>query len=272
MSRLAHSPNLWGVPNNRIGCKILTDNSIPVNQSKERSQPFMPPEDDSGQRDRETRILDAAAQLFAHYGYDKTSVDEIASEAGISKGAVYLHFKSKAALMEALILREAERVTDQLIERVLSDPAGGTIFGMYTHSLAAIGANPLLRALYTRDKRVLGDMLRRHSGTLFGKGGMNFSTEFVQQMQAAGLIRSDIRAETIAYFLIVLRFSLLTVDETVGISDPPSFDEIAPVISEMLSRAFAPEGGDSEAGKRVFRQLVEYGRLMIAEMRRHGAD
>ncbi|MCB0031981.1 MAG: helix-turn-helix transcriptional regulator, partial [Anaerolineales bacterium] len=38
--------------------------------------------------ERETRILQAAAQLFAHYGFDKTTVSDIAREAGVSKGAI----------------------------------------------------------------------------------------------------------------------------------------------------------------------------------------
>lgn len=44
---------------------------------------------------RRGRLLDATARLVARYGYDKTSVEEIAREAGVSKGAVYLHWPSK---------------------------------------------------------------------------------------------------------------------------------------------------------------------------------
>ena len=62
----------------------------------------------SNNAEREERILDAAAELFIHFGYDKTTVSDIASEAGISKAAIYLHFKSKDDLLEALILRETE--------------------------------------------------------------------------------------------------------------------------------------------------------------------
>lgn len=40
-------------------------------------------------------ILEAAGQLFEHYGYRKTTIEEIAQEAKIGKGTVYLHFKSK---------------------------------------------------------------------------------------------------------------------------------------------------------------------------------
>ena len=51
--------------------------------------------------ERQERILEAAAKLMAHYGYDKTTVSDIAEEAGISKGAVYLHYKGKEELFDA---------------------------------------------------------------------------------------------------------------------------------------------------------------------------
>ena len=56
--------------------------------------------------ERAERILDAANRLFVRYGYDKTTVGEIADEARVSKGAIYLHWKSKEDLFEALIFRE----------------------------------------------------------------------------------------------------------------------------------------------------------------------
>lgn len=43
-------------------------------------------------------ILDAADRLFAQFGFKKTTVEEIAQEAGIGKGTIYLHFKSKEEL------------------------------------------------------------------------------------------------------------------------------------------------------------------------------
>lgn len=57
------------------------------------------------QRSEETRsrILEAAIKLFSNRGYNKASVDDICSEAGISKGAFYHHFESKQALFLALL-------------------------------------------------------------------------------------------------------------------------------------------------------------------------
>jgi Transcriptional regulator len=57
------------------------------------------------QRSEETRarILDAAIRRFAIAGYDAASVDDICTEAGVSKGAFYHHFPTKQAIFLALM-------------------------------------------------------------------------------------------------------------------------------------------------------------------------
>ena len=57
------------------------------------------------QRSEETRgrILDASVRKFAIAGYDAASVDDICSEAGVSKGAFYHHFPSKQSVFLALM-------------------------------------------------------------------------------------------------------------------------------------------------------------------------
>ncbi len=54
--------------------------------------------DDARARKR-LRILEAATELFVSQGYRKTSVDEVARAAGVSKGTVYLYFKNKNDLL-----------------------------------------------------------------------------------------------------------------------------------------------------------------------------
>lgn len=48
-------------------------------------------------------IIDSAERLFAQQGYDATCVDQIARAAGVTKGAVYYFFKSKAELFCAVV-------------------------------------------------------------------------------------------------------------------------------------------------------------------------
>jgi AcrR family transcriptional regulator len=59
-------------------------------------------------------ILDATDVLLARYGYRKMTVEDIAVEAGIGKGTVYLHFSSK----EEVVLSHIDRIVDRLKQRM----------------------------------------------------------------------------------------------------------------------------------------------------------
>lgn len=54
--------------------------------------------------DRQGQLLDIARRLFANKGYAGTSLRDIASEAGITKAALYHHFPNKEALYERVVL------------------------------------------------------------------------------------------------------------------------------------------------------------------------
>ena len=59
-------------------------------------------------------ILDATDRLLARYGYRKMTVEDIASEARIGKGTIYLHFSSK----EEVVLSHVDRIVDRLKDRL----------------------------------------------------------------------------------------------------------------------------------------------------------
>lgn len=61
-------------------------------------------------------ILDATDRLLARFGYRKMTVEDIALEAGIGKGSVYLHFSSKEEVVLSHIDRIVERLKDRLRE------------------------------------------------------------------------------------------------------------------------------------------------------------
>ena len=54
------------------------------------------------------KILDAAEDRLWHYGFKKTTIDEIATDAGVGKGTVYLYFESKEDIALAIMAQFKE--------------------------------------------------------------------------------------------------------------------------------------------------------------------
>lgn len=69
--------------------------------------------------DKRDAILHAAWALIRHYGYSKTTIDDIAKRAKVGKGTVYNYFRSKTDIMLALTDLTNERITREL-ERIAS--------------------------------------------------------------------------------------------------------------------------------------------------------
>lgn len=63
----------------------------------------MPRQDVS--EERKNQILDAAMSVFSRAGFHEARMDDIAQESGLSKGALYLYYKSKDAIISALLRR-----------------------------------------------------------------------------------------------------------------------------------------------------------------------
>lgn len=219
---------------------------------------------------RADRILNAASKLFVHYGYDKTTVSDIAQAAGVSKGAIYLHWKSKDDLLEALIFRESERLIDDMLARIEADSEAGTIFSLYQHAIMTTIANPLIHAVMTKDARVLGDFARRwiqaHSGQ--AAAGYLFRDELVRQLQAAHVIRADLDAEVISYIMGLIRYGFLTVHQIIPVGQPsPPLDVVGKTLGLVLERGLAPEGGaDKAAGKQVLENMLHALKTMVQQM------
>ena len=60
------------------------------------------------------KILDAAEQRLWHYGFKKTTIDEIASDAGVGKGTVYLYFDGKEEIGLAIVTGYKKRNLEQM--------------------------------------------------------------------------------------------------------------------------------------------------------------
>lgn len=126
-------------------------------------------------------ILNTAARLFVENGFERTSMQDIAETAGVSKGAIYHHFKSKEDIIQA-VMEHQTRTNESLVEKWLADTASLTgkeqwialleknIDAQETHALDELMSGRMKSAEFVltymqrcvnRDAAVIADLIRR---------------------------------------------------------------------------------------------------------------
>lgn len=101
------------------------------------------------------RIVRVATELFIQRGYRATSVDEIAKQAGVAKGTVYLHFKNKNDLMYEAIVHEKSRLFEpfKTLLRTVHEPAA-RLRGYVELALLSVHDAPLTHRLVSGDREM----------------------------------------------------------------------------------------------------------------------
>jgi AcrR family transcriptional regulator len=102
------------------------------------------------------RILDAALTCLGRVGLAKTTLDDVAREAGCARATVYRCFPNKQQLLSALVAREADALRDALVTATaLSETLGDAITGVITTAVAALRDHPALVFISTHEPEVL---------------------------------------------------------------------------------------------------------------------
>jgi AcrR family transcriptional regulator len=139
-----------------------------------------PHETDVRERKRR-RILEAATELFVRHGYRKTSVDDVAREAGVAKGTVYLYFKTKADLMTQAIIEEKKRYIVNL-KPVLEAPPLERLKRYLRMAFVLVNEMPLMSKLLRGDREVL--MVLEEIDADIRQQSLDFQTDFFAQLIA----------------------------------------------------------------------------------------
>jgi TetR/AcrR family acrAB operon transcriptional repressor len=215
------------------------------------------------------QILYAAAEVIIRLGYDKTTMSDIAEAAGLSRRTLYLYYSGKEALFEALLYREWLRYAQTWIDDIEADPRGGTLGGFFRASMRAVNSRPLIASVMRRDRRVLGNYLRKSGNVFAWLQSGSISADFIQALQAAGAVRQELDPAVTAHIIELLGYGQLTIGDFKPAEQSPPLEAVMEALAELMDRLLTPEnaGAGSEAGKAVIRQIVAAARARLEEMK-----
>jgi AcrR family transcriptional regulator len=207
---------------------------------------------------RAEHILDTAAVLLVRWGFRKTTVDDVAREAGVAKGTIYLHWKDKNELFRAALMRAQEQANAEVRQRIAADPEGGLPHRLWTHGMLAALANPLTAAVL-KGRTDLFQGLRGAFEPATVQQMLGDYEAYILQLQQAGLIRADLPVPVITFVTSALKIGIINTPDLFGTEQTPSLEQLTEAISDLIRRWLEPDRplGDQEAGKRFAAEWLE---------------
>ena len=151
--------------------------------------------------DKRNAILRAAISVFAHNGYFNSKVADIAREAGVADGTVYLYFKSKEEILHSIFDRsvdEAVAEAKKLIEST-ADPREKLRQIAMLH-LERLGADRDLAVVFQVELRGSTKFMEEFSKAGFAEYLMLIRSTF-EEGQQAGVFRPELNAKVVSKIL-----------------------------------------------------------------------
>jgi len=151
--------------------------------------------------DKRAAILRAAIRVFAHNGYFNSKVADIASEAGVADGTVYLYFKSKEEILHSIFDRSVEEALAEAKKKIesITDPREKLRQIAYLH-LERLGADRELAVVFQVELRGSTKFMEEFSAAGFAEYLSLIRSTF-EEGQEAGLFRADLNAKVVSKIL-----------------------------------------------------------------------
>jgi AcrR family transcriptional regulator len=145
---------------------------------------------ESTRRDRREDLLVAAARRFVAEGLRRTTMEDIARDAGAGKATLYRHFANKDAVIDALLEREARRFERVLELAAAGEPdAAGRIEATFVAAVAFLVEHPVLTRGRDEEPGLLLPRITADGGPLVARGLERFG-----QLIAEGVASGELRA------------------------------------------------------------------------------
>ena len=190
-------------------------------------------------------VLDTAADLVVHDGFDAVSFRAIANRLDVHESGLSRMFASLDELLVAMLNREYGSMDRVILDNVDRDPLGGLVSRIYRYTLSAVYERPLAQALYLTDRDGLNSLMRTsHSFSYVPNVGVRAG--YVERMKRAGMVRPEVDAAMVSAVLSTFSAGL-------ALAAPHSdLDLVVNGFCDMLARWVDEDVDETSAGKAAF--------------------
>jgi len=159
------------------------------------------------------RLVDAAAACLDRFGLAKTTLEDVAAAAQVSRATIYRYFANRDELVLAVVLRELDRSYDHSLDEFVADAEspeamGDAVVAASAYLLATIRSNPKLQIFLNRE----GAAAVAGASEAFFTAIAAQLRPYLEPAQQRGLIRGDLDLAEASEWILRCILSLLTVD------------------------------------------------------------
>jgi AcrR family transcriptional regulator len=189
--------------------------------------------------DRETKILDVAADMLVRHGYRRVTIDDVAGAAGIGKGTVYLHWKTREELFGAVFAREVRAAVADMVTALRADPAVALLHRFAAEFFLAILRRPLLYGMVIGDVQMWGKLVGSEAGYDGGRH-TTVMASYIDVLAARGLVRTDLTMPELTCAFQSVFDGFIYAERTAGSTG--TCDKRARLLSATVESAFSLRG------------------------------
>jgi TetR/AcrR family transcriptional regulator, fatty acid metabolism regulator protein len=144
--------------------------------------------------DKRERILSSAMRVFASKGFFQSKVSDIAADAGVADGTIYLYFKSKDDLLISLFETQMERVNQELRRAIEGADDAGEKLRRFTRAyMNLVAQNRHAAEVITIELRQSAKFMKDYANPKFGEF-LKILAGVIDEGQKQGVLRSDVPA------------------------------------------------------------------------------
>ncbi len=199
--------------------------------------------------DKYNRILDAAVKVFAEQDFYKSTISQIAKEAGVADGTIYLYFRNK----DDILIQFFRHKTKQVFERFRAavnegDRAIDKLRNLLHRHLAEFQQDRNLAVVYQTETHRINRLAEAPIKEM-SKMYLDLVTEIIEQGQEEGTVRKDL------YSGLVKRFIIGAVDEVINtwLHSNSGYDlaSMTDPLMALFVKGIGPDEGDWPENKKT---------------------